>query len=173
MKMFPARDATIEQSVGMVAVTTVAKHPIAAILAFFIWVIPWLSLGVFFLLGILGLFSPETMTPGLQAFGSVILLLWFAVGAVFARDSFLRAFSQLEVLADSTGISLRRIYPLGSTSRHYPWDCIEYVSEYVQESLSYGGVVMRAKGRLVTIDERLPNRLAASIAEALVSVSPT
>lgn len=171
-KMFTVRDATIEQTIAMVSVTTVAKHPIAAIPRFFAWVVPWLSLGIFFLLGIIGLVSPETMTPGLRVFGSVILLLYFAGGAVFARDGFLRAFSRIDVLADSTGISLRRTFPLGSTFRHYPWHCIDYVSEYVQQGLPYGGVVMRANGRLVTIDERLPNRVAASIAKALGSVTP-
>jgi hypothetical protein len=172
-KMFLVREATIEQTSDMVSVITVAKHPIAATLAFLMWVIPWLSLGVFFLLGIFGLISPETMTPGLRAFGTVILLLYFAVGAVSARDGFLRAFTRLEVIADPTGISLRRKFPLGATSRHYPWHCIDYVSEYLQEDLPYGGVVMRANDRLITIDKRLPNRVAASIAEALGSISPT
>ena len=170
--MFPARDAIIEHSGGTVAITTFAKRPRLEILSFMLWVIPWLAFGVFGLLGVLGQISPETMPLAVRIFPSIWLLLWFAGGAFFLRSGFLRAFSRLEVQADRNGISLRRIFPMGSTSKKFSWDVIEYVSDYLQDGRSYGGVVMRANERLITIEERLPNRLAASIAGALGAAFP-
>lgn len=171
--MIAARDANIELANGRVTVSTFAKRPWVEIIAFLAWSIPWLAFGLFGLFGVFGRISPETMTVGIRCFLSIWLLLWFIGGAFFVRDGFLRAFSRLEILADSTGISLRRSFPLGSTSREYAWEKLEFVSEYLQAGRPYGGVIMRADGRLVAIDERLPNRVAGAIAEALGSVSPT
>jgi hypothetical protein len=171
--MFPARDAIIDQSGGSVAISTFAKRPWLEIISFMSWVILWFAFGIFGLLGVLGQISPETMTVGIRVFLSIWLILWFIGGAFFVRSGFLRAFSRLEVLADTTGISLQRIFPLGSTSRIYTWDRIEYVTECLQDGRPYGGVVMRADERLITIDEKLPSRVAASMADALGSAFPT
>jgi hypothetical protein len=171
--MIPTRDAVIVQSGRSVSISTFAKRPWLEIMAFTSWVIPWFAFGIFGLLGVLGQISPETMTVGIRVFLSIWLLLWFVGGAFFVRSGFLLAFSRVEVLADSTGISLQRFFPLGSTSKNYNWDSIDYVSEYLQDGRLYGGVVMRADERLITIDEKLPNRVAASVADALASAFPT
>ncbi len=171
--MFPSRDAIIERSAGSVAISTFAKHPTVEVLGYVSLVILWLGFAIFGLLAVCARISPETMTVGIQCFFVVWLLFWIIGGAFIMWAGFLRAFSRLEVLADSTGISLHRSFPMGSTSMKYSWDRIEYVSEYLEDRRPYGGVVMCVDKRLITIDERLPNRVAASIADALGSVFPT
>lgn len=170
--MFAARDAKIEQTDGCVAIATFAMHPFIAITTFFAWTLPWLGGGVFCLLALFGQISPETMTSGGRIFIALWLLGWFVLGGICVRDGFFRAFSRLEVLADSVGISLTRNFPFGSTTRKYPWDAIDFISEYVQEGRPYGGVVMCASGREVTIDSRLPNPVAAAISSALEAARP-
>lgn len=171
--MFPARDAVIDRSEGSVDISTFAKHPWLEIAAFVAWVIPWFAFGLFGLVGVLGQISPETMTGGIRLFLSIWLILWFVGGGFFIRSGFLRAFSRLKILADATGILIQRTFPLGISTQKYPWERIEYISEYVQDGRAYGGVVMRTNERLITIDERLPNRVASSIADALGAAFPS
>jgi hypothetical protein len=170
--MFAERDARIEQSDGCVAIATFAMHPFIAITAFFAWTLTWLASGVFCLLALFGQISPETMTNAGRVFIAIWLLGWVVMGGHHVRNAFLRAFSRLEVLADSVGISLTRNFPFGSTTRKYPWGTIDFISEYVQEGRPYGGVVLCASGRQITIDSRLPNQVAAAISSALEAARP-
>ena len=170
--MLPSRDATIDKTDERVAISTFAMRPLMEALSFFVAVIPWLIFGVFGLLGIFGLISPETMSLSVRIIMAIWLVFWFVGGGFILRHQFLQAFSRLDILADSYGVSLHRRSPLGSSSKKYPWSQIDYVSEYLQEGRPYGGVVMHADGRLLTIDARLPNSVAASIAEALSAISP-
>ena len=170
--MIPSRDARIVKSKGKVVVTTYNLRPTLNKFLFLLGLIPWMAFGVFGLMSIGGLVSPETLTFGIRVFLAIWVSLWIGGGGFIQWGLFLRAFSRVEIVANKEGVGIERKFPFGSTTRRYPWNTIEYISHYLTTGHSYGGVVMRAGRWLTTVDSRLPNDTAENVSEALLSVAP-
>lgn len=170
--MIATRNAHIKASHGRVTVFTFPEYPFLHLLKFVGILISWLVGTVFVILGLSGALSPESMTNGIRTFLIIWLILWLTGGAFTLPGSFMTSFSTINIEADATGVIVRKKFPFGQQSQKYLWSDLKYISNYIIDGRAYGGVVLHVRGRVLKIDERLPNRVAEKISRSIESIWP-